>query len=159
MTDEQEASRLAELNVDPYLVECVETDPLNLEREFVRLPSDYAYWSELYSRALTAMLLAKLKTKRVGARLRIGMREILEARKGKATESMVDAAVIESQEMQDTENEELAAEVEKVRLAGVLEAVKTKRECLVSIGATLRKEMERDPEIAAQHAIRRAAQE
>ena len=80
---------LADLNVDSYFKSCAETDPLHVEQSFIRLPAEFAYWAELQNRAFNLFGRAHLNMKRVAARLAVECREILEAQKGKATESMV----------------------------------------------------------------------
>ena len=148
---------LADLNVDSYFKSCAETDPLHVEQAFIRLPSEFAYWAELQNRAFNTFSRAHLNMKRVAARLAVECREILEAQKGKATESMVGGAVTLHQDMQDAENEELAAECEMKRLQNYVDTMRMKKDALNNVSANLRKEMERDPGVAVQHAVRRGA--
>lgn len=145
------SDRLDELGVDQYLAECVQIEPLAIEEEFVRVPADLAYWNERYTRAVDAFHRAKIRVSKLEALLSIEHREALTAN-GKATEKMIEAAVESDQRLLDARDSLVNAEVEKVRLAGYCEAVRTKRDMIISIGAHLRAEMGGDPSIRSQQA-------
>lgn len=165
------AKKLHDLDVDDYLAECVAIEPTALEEEFVRLPADLAYWNERYSVAYKAQLRAELDRKRVEARLYLECRETLmqaaarEAepesgdtagtkavkRSVKApTTDQIAAAVQRHPEMIAAQDRELDAEADSHHLRGVLDAVRSKKDALVSIGAQLRAEMQGDPVIRDQ---------
>lgn len=139
--------RLIEVEPDEYLRQCVRIEPLAIQEEYVRLPSDLAYWNARYASALRQHMMAKIESERVAARLRIELREQLLGRNAKVTESMVDSAVETHPDWQTARLEEIDAEVRKVQLHGVLDALRTKREMLISLGAHVRKEMDHDPAI------------
>jgi hypothetical protein len=78
------------------------------------------------------------------------IREELLAKGDKATEKTVEASVECDAEYQEVRYRYVEAEAEKVRLAGIMEAMKSKKEMLISLGANLRVEMGSDPMIRSQ---------
>src|ERR1700690_4016698 len=79
-----------------YLAECVQIEPLVITEEFVRLPSDMAFWNERYSNAYQAFLQAKIITEQTRNRLwgeHKNRLEVLSTR-GKVTISDIEAAVV-----------------------------------------------------------------
>lgn len=135
--------------VGEYLWECVRIDPLVIQEEYVRLPSDLAYWNERYASAYRFWLEIKDRRERTEAQLAVTLRKDLELelahnphRTGKVTVGEVAGAVASSEEYRSVRAKEIGAEAEKVRLWGVLDAIRTKRDMLVSLGATQRAEME-----------------
>lgn len=141
---------LYDMEVDDFLSKSVRIEPLAINEEYVELPAMLAYWNARYADALRNHLKSKLNVERTEARLRIECREML-ATEGKVTESMVEAAVIKHPDMEIARLEAIEAEVEKVRLGGAAEAVRAKKDMLVSLGATMRAEMEGDPSLRKQH--------
>jgi hypothetical protein len=144
--------RLHDMDVDDYLRDSVIIEPLALEEEFVRLPSDMAYWGQRYANALRASMIAGIELKRSQALLRIEHRiqlldQLADNSKAKVTESMVDSAVELDPMYQVVQLRFVEAEVETVRLKQLLEAVRTKRDALVSLGSHIRAEMRNDPQI------------
>ena len=121
--------------------ECVDIDTRQLELEFQRVPADYAYWSEKYADAKQDYLLAKAGRATVYARVRLETREALTMQGERVTEARLDSEVEISDEYIAARRTEVLNEVEMVRLHGFLEALRTKREMLISIGAHVRQEM------------------
>ena len=145
---------LHDIQVDDYLYDSVNTDPLNLDDEFVRLPADLAYWHHKCSEALRTYQTAKLDTKRLEARLRIETREQQLAEGKKPTESTVDAAVEVSEEMYEARCALVALEATYERLRGIVDAVRVKKDMVVAIGNQLRAELS-DPIVRAAYADKR----
>lgn len=139
--------KLHDIDVDEYLAESVQVYPESLQEEFVRVPADLAYWNARYAEAVRAYQLSKIDLSRTESALRIEVRESLMAGGAKVTESMIEAAVVGDDRFHDCRLREVEAEVEKIRLYGVIDAVRTKRDMLISIGAQVRAEMESDPSI------------
>lgn len=139
--DERTLKKIQDLVVDPYLFDSVMVVPELISEEFVRIAPDIAYWSSHYARAHQDYLTAKLNTKRVRAGFRISERARLIGDGVKYTESMLDALVDASDTVFAAEAAEIAAEVERSRIMGILEAVRAKKDMLVSIGAHQRAEM------------------
>lgn len=133
------------MNIDKELARCVNIEPLILNEEFVRLPSDLAYWNGQYSEALKTYLTTKLQLKRLEAQLQMEKRVELETQNKKVTESMVEAAIEIDDRHHAAQLALIESECEKEKLDGFCEALRTKKEMLISLGASLRAEMNGDP--------------
>lgn len=133
--------------LDDYLRGCVRIDPANINDEFVRLPSDYALWNERYRTALERSLLAEAEVKRVhaGLYLRGGARVMPTGKP--ATVDWIKAMIEDDPDYQQAVADAIRAEADVAHVKGVLEAIRTKREALVSIGANIRQEMQHDPAV------------
>lgn len=141
------------VGVEEFLADSVKLDDFALDEEMRRAPADIAYWNERYARAHKAHLLAKLEEDRTRARRRMEIKALAEAGpKGKApTVEDMKAAVEADSEVYDATVRAIEAEVEKVRLRGVVDAVSAKIEMVRSLGAKLRIEMQNDPAVREQH--------
>lgn len=129
-----------------YLLDCVRIEPLALQEEFIRLPADYSYWNEQYRQSLERHLLAKAERERVWAGRYIVESERTHPTTGKpVTVDYAKANIEIDAEYQQTVADSIAAEAAMAHARGVLEAIRTKRECLISLGATQRQELEHDP--------------
>lgn len=139
-----------------YDFACVTIDDADLNAEFVRVPADLAYWARRAADAEEAYLAAKhnLKRAEAGAWLRTRerldqeeqMRADAEERKPKfAAVAVVDRAAEADQELNMARGTLQTALRSREECRGMVSAIHTKREMLVSLGANLRKEMERDP--------------
>lgn len=138
-------AQLNEIEVEKFLKDSVDVEPTLLQEEFVRLPADMAYWNERYSKAMKEHLMGKLNVDRLYAMLQIEMRETLLAEGQKTTEALVSARIEVHPKYQEARLALVSAEAEAARLKGVLEAVRAKREMIVSLGAHLRVELQHDP--------------
>jgi len=161
------------IEVEPYLLDCVTIEPLMIQEEFVRVPRDLAYWNQRYSDAYERLLTAKHEWERTKATAELRIRAVNEdamaveaettpddakpkpakgrARGGGLTEAAVAARLLLDDAVYAARVAYIAAEAEKNHLAGVLDAVRSKRDAVVSIGAHIRAEMQGDPAIRAQH--------
>ena len=126
---------------DEYMRSCVQIDDCALNEEYMRLPSDYAYWHERYVRAKQNQNTLKLERDRERAALTIHHREQLSMTTGKVTESMVTAAVDSDDRWMKAKAYEIAAEAEAERLRGVVHALSAKKDMLISLGAQARAEL------------------
>lgn len=151
-------------DLEKYVKDSVFIEPVALEEEFVRMPADLAYWGAQYARSVRGYLIADMEFDRTEAEVRILVRERLlseaapdpsekPAKRGTVTESMVAAKVELDEDYQAARLALIEAEAEKVRVYGIVEAVKAKRDMLISLGANQRAEMKGDP------VLRRDAQE
>lgn len=153
--------------IQEYLRACVDIEPLALEEEYVRVPSDLAYWNGQFADAVRALSQAKFAREQTYARRRIELREELmaaahdvyeaardaaetEAEKKKVrlkspTVDDIDSAVVSDPEYAEAKQAEIEAESRKARMYGVVDAVRTKRDMLVQMGADRRVEMQGDP--------------
>lgn len=164
-TAQDGAKRLA--GMDPYLKDCMTLEPSVIDEEFSRLPGDYAYWNERYTEANKSFLLAEANEKQVNARVYITIKEAEQAaedaeeaeddgekkKKAKKRKAMtvdhLDALVRTNPEMVQATERRIIAEVEKDHLRGVLDAMRTKREALVSLAANMRQEQKVSPSMKA----------
>jgi len=119
----------------------VTIDEVALNEEYIRLPSDFAYFSELYANSKKAFAEAKLNRDITRSRLRMIARETIEVSGKRATESMVDATVELDPVWLEVKTKEIECEAEAAYLYGVLESLRTKRDMLISLGAHTRAEM------------------
>lgn len=138
---------LHDIEIDNYLADCVQILPEALNEEFVRVGADLAYWNEQFSRASRRFLHTKMALEQTEARLSIQIREALNGGGARVTEAMIVSRVITDDVYTEVRLGHVEAEAEKVRLYGVLDAIRTKRDMLVSIGAQMRAEMNADPTI------------
>jgi len=134
--------KIHDVEVDEYLSSSVQIEPTTIEEEYIRMPADMAYWGHRYAEAHKEFLKAKMQHDRVLARLRLEMRETLAAEGKKPTESMVDSHVELTKTWLDSKTAEIDAEANREHLRCTLDAIRTKREMLVSLGATVRAEMQ-----------------
>src|SRR5688572_3935542 len=132
---------MPEVDIDQYLAECLRIEPTVIEEEYVRLPGDLAYWNARYSVAYQRWLQAKLERETTEARLSESWRGQLGTKPGRVTVGEVEAKVVQDPLYTQARQAENDAESEKVRLWGVMDALRTKKEMLVSLGAHMRLEM------------------
>lgn len=161
---EEEQVALRDVHVSRFAKESVDIEPTAIEEEYVRVPADLAYWGEKYARAYEVHAICKQRSKTLNALLRIEHRERFHEQfqadkaeknksgSGRVTDSMVESAVEMDERYQGMQAELIEAEVDLVRVKGTLEAVRTKRDMLVSLGAHIRAEMEGDPVVRAAYA-------
>lgn len=131
---------------DAFLADCVKIEPAALQEEFVRLPGDFAYWAEQHALATESFLTAEAGRKHEEARLYLLAGQKVNPATGKSyTIDGVKALVETDPSFQAAKHVEVQAEVELARAKNVMEALRTKREALISLGATIRQEMQTDP--------------
>lgn len=139
-------AKLRALEIESFLVESVEVDPLRIQDHYVSIASQYAYWSHQHAVADRNLKLAKMEEDRTRAALSILHRQRLIANKvAKPTESQVAAEVLMDDEMCEVTRDRIEAEFEEKRLKGVTAALAIKNQSLMSLGAHVRKEMDGDP--------------
>ena len=134
---------------DQYQRDCVEILPEAIHEEYVRLAADLGYWNAQYAAAVKAYLSSKVEADILERELYPVIRAQLE-QAGKVTEKMVDAALAQSEVWEDAQRLKVTTEGEKLRLYGVLDSVRAKKDMIISLGAHLRTEMEGDPVLREQ---------
>ncbi len=138
-------AKLHDLEVSQHLADCVEISEVDLDQEFYRIAADYAYWSAQFAAAYEVALVAKNRTKRVFAEVWELKRDAaIDADEGKITDKLIEARVTMDPTYCEAQDREAAADSERVRLRGIVDAVGIKKDALQSIGAKLRKEMDGD---------------
>ncbi len=139
-------------DVDAYLRECVRIEPLAIQEEYVRLPADLAYWNAKYAEAQREFLMSKVDLDVLERELYPVVRQELETSGQRVTEKMIEAGIGQSSLWTEAKQRVARADADKAKMYGVLDAVRTKRDMLVSLGAHLRAEMEHDPTLRAHSA-------
>lgn len=140
-----------EVGVDEYAAQCVKIEPLALEEEFVRLPGDLAYWNGRFADLYCYWQERKQVTDQLCRVLSIQYRESLAVNtKGRVTIGEVEEQVVLNADYKDAKSKEIQAEVEKIRVQGVVEAIRAKKDMLVSLGAHMRAEMGGDLSVRSQ---------
>lgn len=120
----------------------VQIDPLLLKDEFAKLPGQLAHYNELFAQALRKYLRAERRRKETFARLYLEKRESAEE---KLSEGMIKAMVESDEEYEQACLHEIDTEVDKAKLWGICEAIRAKKDALISIGAHVRAELGGDP--------------
>jgi len=122
-------------------------NPLALDEGFTKIAVQLATHNERYYEALKAHLAAKAELDRVWATLYLSIREELNEAGEKVTEAMLKAKVDAHADYFDARMRAVAAEAEKARLWGVLDALRAKKDALISLGANARAEMSGMPHL------------
>lgn len=151
--------------LEAELREAARIEPTCIDEEFVRLPTDIAWWTARHARAIGVHLTAEAKAKRLRGFLEIDARRRLEdlarlkleaerdpdakkqKREQRITEAMVAAEVEQDPRWHEAQADEIAAEVERERMKGAVAAMMAKRDALIQLGANARAEMQHDPVI------------
>ena len=144
MTDQLPLPGMGEMPTDvvKFLSESVHIDYLDLKAEFIKVPSQTSYWNAQFADAHKAYLVAKILDKQVFAALWSG---------GEGRVDDIKAEIENSMKMKTSRARLIEAEYERERLKGVCEAVRTKKEMLISLGAHVRAEMDNEPRIKEAH--------
>ena len=138
---------LHDLEVDDYLFSCVTLDQTVITSEMSRVSADFAYFANKYAKSHREWLRAKILDKRTRAQVYAEKRDLLQRTLGKATVSDIDAAVLLEEEVQKSEAHVIETEYIREDLKGTLQAVRAKRDMLVTLGAHMREEMKGNPSI------------
>ena len=147
MSEADHDPRADDLELEARLREMVRVDPHEIEQMFSEIPAFIASASERSARATEAYLRAKAAVKRLRALHWLEAKNDLKDAGERPTEKMIDATVDADidKRLQPYLEAEIEAEVEAIRAKGILVALQAKKDALVSIGANLRAELERDP--------------
>lgn len=139
----------AEESQEEYLKESVSINRSDLNGEFMRLSSDMAYWNEIHSQSVRAYHEAKLACEISIAELGLNVRDGLErdATVKKVTEGLVESTMKSDPRYREALGAKYDAEHEKTRVMGIVDAIRAKRDMLISLGAMVRTEMKHDPTI------------
>jgi hypothetical protein len=133
---------------ESYLRDCVTIDENQVEKEYVRISSDLAYWGQKYVDAHQVYLMAKLTVEETRSRLYLIARE--KGKEGKAPSEATLTALVDSDEsMHQVRLELVIAEVKRAKLHQVCEAIRAKKDLVVQLGASLRAQMQGDPVLRA----------
>lgn len=139
-------------DLEAYRRACVRIEPMAIQEEFVRVPSDLAYWSESHSNLYREWQLAKFTREQEWGAAMARARALLSSKAvggggRRPTVDQVEGEAVNDETYVAAKRNEVFLEAETKRLAGMIDAVRTKRDMLVSLGAHIRAEMEHDPVI------------
>lgn len=137
-------------DLEEYRRACVRIEPMAIQDEFIRVPADLAYWSESHSNLYREWQLAKFAREQewgaAMARARASLSSEKQGGRG-PTVDQVEAEAVNDPKYVEAKRNEVYLEAETKRLVGMVDAVRTKRDMLVSLGAHIRAEMEHEPTI------------
>jgi multidrug resistance efflux pump len=113
----------------------------DLRHELERLPADLAHYGFQFAAAHRKMLAAKMALEDVRSAEYLMIRETMTDLGHKVTEALLDAKILESSSVQDARANLLEAEHEREQLRAVCDALRAKRENLVSLVNLARAEL------------------
>ena len=122
-------------------------DPLYIQGEFVRIAADLAHWSEQFAESTRAFRKAEHQLETIKAHVYLHVRMMADSAGMKLTEAMVASQVCLDGKVSAAVTAHIDAEAEMLRVKGVVQALITKRDMLISLGAHIREEMKGDPTI------------
>lgn len=143
MPDDKNAKTVHVQGVDleAYLASACSIDPNDLQSEYIQLPADMAYWNERYAIAYRNVQQVKIKMEELEALIYLQYREELTESGVKYTEALLDAKVKADPRYVAIRQSYVDADVERIRHNGAVGAIDAKKEMLISLGATQRKEL------------------
>lgn len=139
--------QLGDVEVTQYLRECVTIEPMALEEEFVRVPADLAYWGARWADAVKEASLAKLRRNEVEAAIDSEYRAAAAASGEKVTEKVIASRVAADDRMRAIEIDLIESEARAARARAFADAVRAKKDMVVSLGSQVRAEMAANPSL------------
>ena len=131
-----------------YRTECTAVDRDDLISEFVRVSADMAFWNEQYADAHQTWIDAKVtKDQQRVALYKESQDRLLLNAKGRVTIAEITAEVEGDPEYHEVVRLVSVAEDLKLRVSGTCEAIRCKKDMLISLGAHIRAELSGDPSI------------
>ena len=123
----------------------VSITPETIQEEYINFPPTMVTWGMKLVAARRAARVADLERKVGERRLAIAKRAEAERAEKKTTEGAIEAAVVGDPEYQRLAEAVIDAQVLVDTLGEVYQALRDKKEMLISLGADLRVEKEADP--------------
>jgi hypothetical protein len=121
-------------------------DPAALQSDFVRLPSDLAYYNGVFADAMQMLIQAKRELDIGEAQIRQEYRDKYEGA-SRITVDQLDTCMMADSRYREMREQVDAAEVLKSRAAGVVDAIRAKRDSLISLGHFALAEMRSPPQV------------
>lgn len=134
---------MATADDEQYKVRCTQIDRHDIQTEYCRVCADLAYWGDRQAEAEEAYVLAKAAL----ARARASASETARQVAPKATLKTVADRAEKADIVRSATIRYAAATAQRTRMRVTVNAISTKADMLVSLGATLRKEMRPNPTI------------
>ena len=127
-------------HTDDRLERVYRLDRDDMEGEYVRLTGDFGFWGERIAVARQAHALAKLDLDIGMVRVRAKAAHILDEAGTKYSEAAIARTAPHIPEYKQLHLSVIYAQRQVDHLAGILEALRAKKDMLISLGATLRQE-------------------
>ena len=134
-------------------------NPLGIHDEYVTLPAHMAYWSARHADAVELRLKAEANAEQIEAVLYVSIKKQSTWDGLKMTEKLADSFVKMDRKWREAQDAVAEARGNEKRLAAIVAACEAKANMLVSLGATIRKEMEGLPQLRKDMGTRRAMSE
>lgn len=138
---------MREQNIDDsfesYMKDSVDIDDMDLDNEFIRVSSDLSYWYSKLADATESYQHAKFVREQVHARVYSEKKKFLhesymDKKVKPPTVQDIESSVILDEEFSISKEKEIDAESFKLKIYGIVEAVKSKKDMLIQIGANRR---------------------
>lgn len=117
-------------------------DPANITQEMIELPAQLAIAGMSYASAVAATIKAKAERDAVRARVSLNLRNDASTAGRKLTEANLDDMVVVSADYRSAVEAYAGAEYNEAHARGILDALKSKRDMLLMLGARMRDERE-----------------
>lgn len=141
-------------SVEQLLYDATHIDEINIHDEYVKLPGQLAYWVAQAATAYEGRLAAELRLETTEATCYLDHRHaatLVTVPEGKKPERVTDtflqSSIRKDPRWQSAQSELNRALSNEARIKGVVKAVETKRDMLVSLGAQIRSEVNGNPTI------------
>ena len=125
----------------------VAINPVDIQSEFIRVAADLARWNEKFADATRVFRLAEYRLDTIEAHVYLHVRQIAEADGDRISEGTIRARINIDGRVKEGKETLIEAEAELLSIKGTVQALITKRDMLISLGAHLREEMKGDPSI------------
>lgn len=126
-----------------------EIDMRDLNAEFCRIPGDIDYYGELYAKASGKLQKIKIELKREEAKSFLVHKNTGSgSRPGTApSDKVCEQVALQDRDVIQLQDQYVEASIETEKLKNTMEALKTKRDMLIQLGASERKTREYNPVI------------
>lgn len=145
---------MAQPTVEQLLHDATHIDEINIHDEYVKLPGQLAYWTSQASSAYELRLQAELRLETTEAQCFLDHRHAASTaapaegkKQERVTDSYVQSCIRRDPRWIAAQSELNKALANESRLKGIVKAVETKRDMLVSLGASIRAEINGNPVI------------
>ncbi len=117
-------------------------DPVDMTADLVRIPGDMAYWTAAFAEAERGVQTLKVEIKVAEGRAWLAARKRQEMNGKKPTDKTTEAMVAVDEAVVTLRTALAEYVAKRKHLEGIVDAIKTKRDMLITLGANQRKEMD-----------------
>jgi len=147
-----------DIEFEDLLIEAIKIDPLDLQIQFAEYSAHLAYWGARMVEAERDFQYADKNYDEVVSKTSLILREQLTKDGKKPTEATIEAATHLDPEVSKARQDRIESDARMRRLKTDLEAVRSKRDMLMMMGAQIRAEIQADPRIKDQMADAKSSQ-